>query len=79
MAIQMKNHVFKDKRSLFVINILTDFKRVCDSPSSHECAGVGRFRHFMTGGTLVAIKALFTLSSRYVNMDKEPPSHMQRL
>lgn len=61
VAAQMKDEAFNGKNPISIINVLTEFKRVCDWPHVYNSATVWFFRGAMTGLALAAIKVRFSI------------------
>lgn len=61
VAVQMKDQAFNNKDCISVINVLTEFKRVCDSLRTHKGAPVWLFREFTNGPALAVIKVRLIL------------------
>lgn len=63
----MKDQVFNGKDSIFVINILTELKKACDTSAIHESTAVWLFRDYLNSTTPAAIQAWLNLSRNDAN------------
>lgn len=61
VTVQMKGQTFNGQDLISVINILTGFKKPCESSRIHKGITVWLFRELVSGPVLTAIKVRLTL------------------
>lgn len=67
VAVQLKRQEVSGGGSISVVNVLTEFKRACESSRIHENTDIWLFQEFLNAPALPAIKAQLTLSSNNAN------------